>query len=331
MISGGQNLVEIFRPDGAGMFAAVFLTFLAAFFFVLGYMDILRRRADIKRRAILDRNMSSQGNLLDSDWFNSSRSLRYQSLSQTSALLGDVERRSKEKETESSQIRRDLSKAGYFGQNAVVWYQSIRLSLFAAFMTIGIIIAYILFPSFSSGTKVMIVGSLAALGFLLPSRYIRRRQKQIIEECRNGFPDFVDLMVISAEAGLSPRAAIDRLSREIAETYPYLGANLYLTNLEVRAGISIHEALFNLGKRTQVKESSTLASLLQQTEQLGTSITDALRIYSDEMRERRLIRAEERAHSLPVKLVLPLGLFVFPVILVVILLPVIIRMKNALS
>ncbi|MGA7323979.1 MAG: type II secretion system F family protein, partial [Rhodomicrobium sp.] len=229
-----------------------------------------------------------------------------------------------------SKIRRELSKAGYFGENSVIWYQSIRLSLLGSFAIIALLITNIFQPQLLLGTKIIITACAAALGFLLPSRYIGRRQKQLVEECRNGFPDFVDLMVICAEAGLSPRAAIDRLSREIASTYPYLGANLYLTNLEIRAGNSIHEALFNLGRRTQVEEVSTLASLLQQTEQLGTSITDALRIYSDEMRERRLIRAEERAHSLPVKLVLPLGLFVFPVILIVILLPVVIRMKNAM-
>ncbi len=330
------NFLEMFRLGTPEMFAAVFFTFVAAFFLVLGYMDVLRRRSDIRRRAVLDRNMStqanagSQANVLESDWFNSSRSPRYQSLSVASSLLGDVERRAKEKETESSKIKKELLRAGYFGENSVVLYQSIRLSLLGAFVLLSIIISNLSGVQFTSGTKLIVTAFAAAAGFLLPSRYIHWRQKQIVEECRNGFPDFVDLMVICAEAGLSPRAAIDRLSREIATTYPYLGANLYLTNLEVRAGVSIHEALFNLGRRTQVEEASTLASLLQQTEQLGTTITDALRIYSDEMRERRLIRAEERAHSLPVKLVLPLGLFVFPVVLVVILLPVMIRMKNAL-
>ena len=332
METAAPAIAETLAPGTAEVFAAVFFTFVAAFFLVLGYMDVLRRRADIKRRAVLDQNptMGVQRNVLEADWHGSSKSLRYESFSATSALLSDVERRSKEKETEAAKIKRELSKAGFFGQNSVVWYQSIRLTLLGSFVLIAIIAMNALDLDLSLGAKLLIAALAAAIGFLLPSQYIASRQKQIVEECRNGFPDFVDLMVICAEAGLSPRAGIDRLSREIAATYPYLGANLYLTNLEVRAGVSIHEALFNLSRRTQVDEAASLASLLQQTEQLGTSITDALRIYSDEMRERRLLRAEEKAHSLPVRLVLPLGLFVFPVILVVIMLPVLIRMKNAL-
>lgn len=330
MYTAAPAIAETLPPATPEVFAAMFFTFVAAFFLVLGYMDVLRRRADIKRRAVLDQHSGVQRNILEPDWFSSTRSLRYESLSVTSSLLSDVERRSKEKETESTKIKRELLKAGYFGENSVLWYQSIRLTLLGSFVLIAIIAMNALSVNLTFGWKILLSATAAAIGFLLPSRFITWRQKQIVEECRNGFPDFVDLMVICAEAGLSPRAAIDRLSREIAATYPYLGANLYLTNLEVRAGVAIHEALFNLAKRTQVEEAASLASLLQQTEQLGTSITGALRIYSDEMRERRLIKAEERAHSLPVKLVMPLGLFVFPVILVVILLPVLIRMKNAL-
>ncbi len=149
-----------------------------------------------------------------------------------------------------------------------------------------------------------------------------------MRECREGFPDFIDLMVVCTEAGLGPRAALDRLSREIAQTHAVLGAHLYLASLEIRAGSSLHEALLNLAKRTQVQEAAVLASLLEQTEQLGTSMTDALRVYSDEMRERRLVRAEEKAHALPAKLVLPLAFFVFPVILIVIMLPAVLRIKH---
>ena len=155
------------------------------------------------------------------------------------------------------------------------------------------------------------------------------RKKRLVQECREGFPDFIDLMIVCAEAGLGPGAAIDRLSREIAKTYPILGAHLYLASLEIRAGQQPAPGAFQLvAADRRSKRPRPLASLLEQTEQLGTSVTDALRVYSDEMRERRLVRAEEKAHSLPAKLVLPLGLFVFPVILVVILLPAVIRMKE---
>ncbi len=315
---------------GPEVMGAMFFSFACVFFLVLAFLDMARRRSDIRRRAIMDRGFTRAGIALDEEWLNRTRSLRYQSVSATSALLGDVERQAKEKETEASKIKRDLARAGYFGPNAVVWYQSMRVFLFVSFGLAAHIVVSRFFPAISGSTAAMIAIASAALGFIAPSRYVASRQNQIVRECRDGFPDFIDLLVICSEGGLSPRAGIDRISREIAHTYPYLGANLYLANLEIRAGNSLNDALFNLGRRTKVEEATTLANLLQQTEALGTSISDALRVYSDEMRDRRLMRAEEKAHALPVKLVLPLGLFIFPVILVVILLPVVMRMKNAL-
>ncbi|MFZ1108874.1 MAG: type II secretion system F family protein [Rhodomicrobium sp.] len=315
---------------GAETLGAMFFTFTCVFFLVLAFLDMGSRRSDIRRRALIDRGFTREGNAIDEAWLNRTNSLRYQSLSATSALLGDVERQAKEKETEASKIKRDLLKAGYFGANAVLWYQSLRFTLCVSFGIVAYILVGRSFPAITGAGALLAVAVSAALGFLLPSRYVAFRRVQIVRQCSDGFPDFIDLLVICAEGGLSPRAAIDRISREVAQTYPYLGANLYIANLEIRAGNSLHDALFNLGRRTEVEEATALANLLQQTEALGTSISDALRIYSDEMRERRLMRAEEKAHALPVKLMLPLGFFIFPVVLVVILLPVVLRVKKAL-
>ncbi len=250
-------------------------------------------------------------------------------LSATSALLGDVERGAAQGEGESSKIKRELMRAGFFGPSAVYWYQATRAILLLGGGLLGYLGHGYLFPDSASNTAITAAAVLAGAGFLLPSRFVTTRKKRLEQECREGFPDFIDLMIVCAEAGLGPRAAIDRLAREIAKTHPILGAHLYLASLEIRAGNSLHLALFNLGRRTHVEEAATLAGLLEQTEQLGTSVTDALRVYRDEMRERRVVRAEEKAHSLPAKLVLPLGIFVFPIILIVILLPAIVRIKQA--
>ncbi len=140
----------------------------------------------------------------------------------------------------------------------------------------------------------------------------------------------MDLMVVCAEAGLSPRASLDQVARELIGSFPYLGANLYLTSLELRAGRPLHEAIDNLERRVRIDEIKSLGSLLRQAEELGSSLTQALRVFSEEMRDKRLTRAEERAHALPVKLVFPLAIYVFPVMLVVIMLPLAIRIKTAL-
>jgi len=113
------------------------------------------------------------------------------------------------------------------------------------------------------------------------------------------------------------------VGREIGESYPSLCANIHMTNLEIRAGRSMTEALEHLGDRLGLEEAS---ALIQQSTELGSSITDALRVYSDDMRHKRLSRAEEKAYSLPAKLSVPMMVCIFPVLFVVILLPVIVRL-----
>jgi tight adherence protein C len=135
-------------------------------------------------------------------------------------------------------------------------------------------------------------------------------------------------MVVCSEAGLSMEAAIDRIARELVETHPSLAENLYMVSLEMRAGKGFGEALERLGHRLGIEEASMLASLLQQSAELGTSLSQSLRVYSEEMRHKRLSRAEEKAYALPAKLVVPLTLFVFPTLLIVLMAPVVIRFSS---
>jgi tight adherence protein C len=122
-------------------------------------------------------------------------------------------------------------------------------------------------------------------------------------------------------------AALDRVGRELADSYPSLSANIYMATLEIRAGRTLSEALEHFGDRLGLDEARSFATLLQQSEELGSSLTDALRVYSDDMRHQRLSRAEEKAYSLPAKLSVPLTLCVFPVVIIVIMLPVYVQIK----
>jgi tight adherence protein C len=184
-------------------------------------------------------------------------------------------------------------------------------------------------PGISAGSLVACVIVGAAAGLLVPAFYLRRRHNQLNQQCREGFPTFLDLLVVCSEAGLTPRAGIERVSREITRTHPFLGANLFLMSLELRAGRPLVEAVEGLGRRVNLDEVRSFGSLLQQTEEFGTNLTSTLRIFSEDMRARRFFRAEEKAYGLPVKLVLPLALFVFPSMLVVVLLPIITRIQRA--
>ena len=136
----------------------------------------------------------------------------------------------------------------------------------------------------------------------------------------------MDLLVVCADSGLSMEAAMDRVGRELGNTYPSLCANIHMANLEIRAGRSMTEALEHFGDRLGLEEARAFATLIQQSAELGSSITEALRVYSDDMRHKRLSRAEEKAYSLPAKLSVPMMIFIFPVLFVVILLPVFVRL-----
>jgi len=165
-------------------------------------------------------------------------------------------------------------------------------------------------------------------GYVAPSIYLDRRIAGRRNEHRAGFPDFMDLLVVCADSGLSMEAALERVGRELGDTYPSLCANLHMANLEIRAGRTMTEALDHLGDRLGLDEARSFATLIQQSAELGSSITDALRVYSDDMRHKRLSRAEEKAYSLPAKLTIPMMLCIFPVLFVVILLPVIVRLST---
>jgi tight adherence protein C len=185
------------------------------------------------------------------------------------------------------------------------------------------------FMEISSANMHMMTSAAAALtGYMAPVFWLSKRVGKKSLEHRSGFPDFMDLLVVCADAGVSMEASLNRVGTELAESYPSLSANLHLTTLEIRAGKTISDALEHLGERLAIEEARTFAILLQQSEELGSSLTEALRVYSDEMRHKRLSRAEEKAHALPAKLVIPLGLFIFPILFVVILLPAVMKVTH---
>ena len=173
----------------------------------------------------------------------------------------------------------------------------------------------------------LFVGTGGLIGYLAPSFLLDKRIKSKRQEYRNGFPDFMDLLVVCADAGLAMEGALERVGRELASSYPALAANIHMTNLEIRAGRPLSEALEHFGDRLGLEEVRSFATLIQQSDELGSSITEALRVYSEDMRHKRLSSAEEKAYALPAKLSMPLMLCVFPVLFVVILLPVVVRFK----
>ncbi|HEY0568714.1 MAG TPA: type II secretion system F family protein [Xanthobacteraceae bacterium] len=319
-----ENLSDIMLSrfgDSAGTMLAI-LVFLPAALIAFWAMSTMHVRGAVKRRAagIADDSAARPR--------AGSRSLRHSSLKAAQRML---EYTAKHYTTSDNQdmklLRRRLMLAGIYDTRAVGIFFLARTAL-----AVGLAAAaFFGLPMLSAeqGSSFWLSVGLAGLaGYMAPSFYLSRRSSGRRDEHRAGFPDFMDLLVVCADSGLSMEAALGRVGRELADSYPSLSTNIYMATLEIRAGRTTTEALEQLGDRLGLEEARSFATLIQQSEELGSSITDALRVYSDDMRHKRLSRAEEKAYSLPVKLSLPMMICIFPVIFVVILLPVFVRLKT---
>jgi tight adherence protein C len=222
-------------------------------------------------------------------------------------------------------LRQRLVQAGIFDPRAVGFFFLTRAVLAVALGASAFVLAPML--SDHAGTVWPLVGGGGLLGYLAPSLVLDRIIKTRRQEYRSGFPDMMDLLVVCADAGLGMSSALERVGRELGDSYPNLSANIHMANLEIRAGRTMSEALEHFGDRLGLEEVRSFATLIQQSDELGSSVTDALRVYSEDMRHKRLSTAEEKAYALPAKLSLPLMLCVFPVLFVVILLPVFVKIK----
>ncbi len=165
----------------------------------------------------------------------------------------------------------------------------------------------------------------AMVGCYLPKTFLYWKSKNRKREIFETFPDAVDLMLVCVEAGLGLDAGLIKVADEIKMKSLALAEELHLTNLEMRAGATRAQTLRNLALRTGVAEIATFATMLTQADKFGTSIGESLRVFSDDLRHKRQIRAEEIAAKVPTKMLFPLVLFIFPSIIMVIMGPAVIQ------
>jgi tight adherence protein C len=233
-------------------------------------------------------------------------------------------------DTRDQALRQKLIAAGYTATYAPRMFTLIRL-IMVILLPVLVVGFYWLTGATPSLTKLYLSVIIAAsLGLYLPMIVIRaladRRQRQII----NGFPDALDLMLVCVEAGLGLEAAFARVGMEMTTSHPLLAEQLGAVVLELRAGRSREDALRRMADRAGADEIRAFATLLIQSTKLGSSIAQTLRIYAAEMRERRRMRAEEKAHRLPVLLSIPLVACMLPVMIGVLMLPAVIRVIRAI-
>jgi tight adherence protein C len=234
-------------------------------------------------------------------------------------------------DSKSDALRRKMIAAGFDSPAAPKIFTLIRLIMIFVLPSIYVMMA-------TSGAKpispmkLYLIGFGAAIaGLYLPNLFIAAKADRRREEIVNGFPDCLDLLLVCVEAGLGMEAAMDRVGREMVNAQPLVSRLLIGTTLLMRAGAAREAALRSMGESSGVDEIKSFATLLIQSDKLGTSVSATLRVYAAEMREKRRMRAEEKAHRLPVLISIPLVVCMLPVMIGVLLLPAVIRVIRQLA
>lgn len=296
------------------------LVFLAVVLAVTGSWTVVSDRAAYKKRLKVDGESAvskpDRGESLrfaDSDrgWLRFFRLLYQRFLPKDSAFI--------------SSHRLALIQAGYLNPVAVTTFYALKIVLCAGFGLAVLILLPILVRDIMPTRVLPAAGIAALIGYALPAWVLDLRTKKRKRLVREGFPDALDLLLVCIEAGLGLDAAIARVGMEIDKAHPILAEQFRLVGAELRAGRSREEALRGLGERTGVEDVRSLVTLLVQSDELGTSIGQALRVHASEMRAKRLLTAEEKAHKMPVKLAFPLVFGLVPVVLIVTLMPAVIK------
>jgi tight adherence protein C len=306
-------------------FVVLGLVFVAAVLVVLALAPALLGRTGIKERLAAQGGGAATG--------GGPGSIRADQGDSTWArLLREIEERGLNLTDDASdKIADKLTLAGFEQP-----YAQRAFTLARAISTLVVPLAVLAFMSITgqwptSGKLYLTLAGSVVFGLYLPGIIVGSRAENRAKEILNGFPDTLDLLLVCLEAGLGIDAAFSRVGSEITASHPLLARLFAQVSLELRAGRSREVALRLLAKKSGVPEITAFTTLIIQSDKLGASVAMALRIYAAEMREARRLRAEEKAHRIPVLLSIPLVCFMLPTMVAVLMLPAAINMKNQMA
>jgi tight adherence protein C len=227
------------------------------------------------------------------------------------------------KEDELSAAKLRLLRAGYSAKNSVRMYHAVQFILAMVFLAAGVIFALFQSASAEVTTTDMMLYTLlpAAIGYYIPVYWVNKRLNKRQTEIIEGFPDALDLMLVCVEAGQSLDQSLIRVGKESRAGYPALADEFDMVTQEVKAGKERVQVLKDMAERVGVPDVASFVTTLVQSAAFGTSVADALRVYSADMRDKRIMRAEEKANMLPTKLTLGTMLFTVPPLLVILIGP----------
>jgi tight adherence protein C len=231
-------------------------------------------------------------------------------------------------ELERNKVKQDLYRAGFRSPQALQIFYAVKTVLTVT-LALGVLLASRFMPTIETQSLMLYTAIAAAVGLLAPNIFLDKALARHMRLLRNGFPDALDLLVVCVESGLGLGPALQRVADEINVSHPELSLDLATVNAEMRAGVQREKALKNLADRTGLPDIRGLVALLVQSMRFGTSIADALRVYSEEFRDKRMQAAEEQAAKIGTKMIFPLVFFMFPVFFVVAVGPAALRIIDA--
>ncbi len=226
-------------------------------------------------------------------------------------------------EKELSSMRMKLMQAGYRDKDAVQLYFFAQLALGLGGLALGVGYYFMFMDpaTASMQQKIMYMLGPGAAGYMGPKYWINKRVEKRKEEIQSGFPDALDMMLVCVEAGQSMDQAIVRVAGELRASYPSLADEFEIISHEMKAGKDRTQVLNDMSERCGVQDVSSFVTVLNQAQTFGTSISDALRVYAGEMRDKRVMRAEEAANKLPTKMTLTTMMLTVPPLLIILVGP----------
>lgn len=226
-------------------------------------------------------------------------------------------------EKEYSAMRTKLLQAGYRSKDAVRYFHFAQFAL-GIFGLLGGVVYFLAAKAGQDVTTqqtVLYILGPGGVGYMIPKYWINKRQAERQEEITNGFPDALDMLLVCVEAGQSMDQAILRVSEELEASYPSLSDEFQLVSHEIKAGKDKASVLGDMADRCGVSDISSFVTVLVQSATFGTSVADALRVYASEMRDKRVMRAEEKANKLPTKMTLATMMLTVPPLLIILIGP----------
>lgn len=238
-----------------------------------------------------------------------------------------------ENEKELTAARQKMIQAGYHGKHAVRDFAALQFILATLGLGGSLLLVFVIAPD-SFQSPIMMAFTLVMpmlVGYFAPRRWIEQRVAKRKDEILSGFPDALDMMLICVEAGQSLDQSIQRVSREIKPAYPALGEEFTAVGEQVKAGRERGDVLKDLAKRCDISDITSFVTVMVQAQAYGTSITEALRVFAAEMRDKRIMRAEEKANLLPTKMTLGTMMFTVPPLLIILIGPSVVGIMTDLN